>query len=86
MQFEFSPRFKKQFARAPKKVRTQTGERLAAMLEDEFHPLLNNHKLHGMYSGFRSINITGDWRIVYKKTDDEIFYLYAIGTHSELYS
>lgn len=86
MQFEFSPRFKKQFVKTPKKVRAQTSERLALLLGDEFHPLLNNHKLHGSYTGYRSINVTGDWRIVYRKTDNDTFYLYDIGTHSELYS
>lgn len=86
MQFEYSSRFKKQWAKAPKKVTVRASERLVYMLEDEFNPLLGNHKLAGNYASYRSINITGDWRIVYRKIDEETVFLYAIGTHSQLYS
>ena len=50
----------------------------------EFDESLNNHKLSGKYADYRSINVTGDIRIAYKRVPDG-FYLVAIGTHSELY-
>ena len=79
----------KQLERAPGKIRNSVVERLEIFKKDRFHPLLNNHSLTGNYKGFRSINITGDWRAIYSETKDEkgnitvIFEL--LGTHSQLY-
>jgi addiction module RelE/StbE family toxin len=60
-------------------------DRLKLFLSDEFSPILNNHHLHGEYNSCRSINITGDVRVIYKKMPGEICYLLEIGTHSQLY-
>jgi addiction module RelE/StbE family toxin len=49
-----------------------------------YHPTLKNHQLHGDYLGYKSVNITGDVRAIFKQTDDSIL-LVDIGTHSELY-
>jgi len=54
-------------------------------MENSFHPLLNNHSLTGTYEGCRSINVTRDYRIVYRQIDPGMFLLIDIGTHSELY-
>lgn len=32
---------------------------------DQYSPLLNNHSLTGKWRGYRSINITGDWRAIF---------------------
>ena len=60
-------------------------ERLLLLLTDTNNPLLNNHKLNPPYEGFFSINITGDYRLVYKKIDTRTYFLRAIGTHHQLY-
>src|SRR3989338_1371755 len=60
-------------------------EPIALMGTDEFNPLLNNHKLHHPYLGCSSINITGDWRLVYRKIDAECYQLRAVGTHHQLF-
>jgi addiction module RelE/StbE family toxin len=52
---------------------------------NEFHPILNNHKLKYDYEGYRSINLTGDWRIVFRKIDDNSVLLYRVGTHHQLF-
>jgi len=42
--------------------------------------------LTGKYKGFRSINITGDWRAVFRELKSgEIVYFDLLGTHSKLY-
>lgn len=46
--------------------------------------MLHDHTLHGKYATYRSINVTGDIRIAYKKTGSLIL-LIDIGTHHELY-
>jgi addiction module RelE/StbE family toxin len=86
MQLEYSPGFKKQWAKVPKKIRVRAMERLALLCEDPFNLLLNNHKLAGRYASHRSINITGDWRIVYRQIHNDTLHLRVIGTHSQLYS
>ena len=65
-------------------LRNRFKERRDIFLEDEFNPVLNNHSLRGKYQGYRSINITGDIRVIYKK-EREIVIFVTIGNHSELY-
>ncbi len=54
-------------------------------MEDLYNPLLNNHALSGKYTGYRSINITGNTRVIYKFLDENVILFVEIGTHSELY-
>ena len=53
------------------------------------NPQLNNHKLKRKWEGFRSINITTDFRDIYKEViysdGESIIYFVAIGTHEQLY-
>ena len=50
------------------------------------HPvLLNDHKLGPPFESYRSINITGDYRLVYKRINTDTYYLRAVGTHHQLY-
>lgn len=85
MQFSSSKGFKKIFKKLPKKIREQFATRIRIFLEDEYHPVLNNHRLAGEYEGCRSINITGDYRAVYQKRDMGSALFIDIGTHSQLY-
>lgn len=61
-------------------------ERVDIFRENEFDPILNNHKLHGEYANCKSINITSDVRLIYEKVAENIYHIIDIGTHSELYS
>lgn len=82
-------KFKKQLAKAPARIQRTLQQRLALFLKDQFHPLLHNHQLVGSYSKYRSINITGDWRALYKEVaiDEKhvIIEFHLFGTHSQLY-
>lgn len=86
MQFEYSSAFRKRFRKLPVKIQAHVGKRLALLLHDEYHPLLRNHALHGEYVAYRSVNVGGDIRILYRKVDEDTYFLLAVGTHSELYS
>ena len=66
-------------------MRLKARERVELLMRDARHPLLNDHPLHSPYDGCRSINITGDYRVVYRKITPDIIELRAIGTHPELY-
>lgn len=82
----FSKKFIKSYQKTPLKIRTSLKKRLAIFEKTPFSPVLNNHPLRGIYKNYRSINITGDWRAIYrpeKSGKKAIFKL--IGTHSQLY-
>ncbi|OGC96643.1 hypothetical protein A3H89_03550 [Candidatus Amesbacteria bacterium RIFCSPLOWO2_02_FULL_48_11] len=85
MQIDFAERFIKQLRKAPKSVQKSARERIEIFASDRFHPLLNNHVLSGKYQGYRSINITGDWRAVFRMIDNNTVYFEMLGTHSQLY-
>jgi len=60
-------------------------ERLELFLADEFNALLNNHQLHGEYEQCRSINITGDFRLIFKVQAKGEYLLTTIRTHHQLF-
>ncbi len=86
MRISFHSRFKKAYKKLSGKERKYFKKRMMLFQEDEFHILLKNHKLEGGYSNYRSINVTGDLRAIYKVMSDDIRIFYYIGSHSELYS
>ena len=76
--------FQKLISRSPHKIQLQFKNRLELFLENDHHPLLNNHRLTGKLKEYYSINVTGDWRALYSIQDDTIVFE-VIGTHSQLY-
>ncbi|OGK24959.1 hypothetical protein A3A46_00900 [Candidatus Roizmanbacteria bacterium RIFCSPLOWO2_01_FULL_37_13] len=85
MEIDYAPRFIKKLRKTPKKITVAFRERLEIFIKNKYSPILNNHQLTGQYSGLRSINITGDWRAIYKEIDKNTIYFVELGTHSELY-
>lgn len=84
----FSRQFRKKYQKIDNKIKSAFEKKLLLFQQDHFHPQLNNHKLTGKYLGFRSINITGDWRAVYEEIHEHgniSSYFIDIGTHSQLY-
>ncbi len=81
--------FHKNFKKALKKLKSgekkKLKERLKTFLDDEFNPILNNHPLRGKYKAYRSINITGDLRAIYKRKSFRRIIFVVLGTHSDLY-
>lgn len=77
--------FEKRFKKLPQPIQTKTKERLSLFLTDPFHPQLMNHLLKGNYLGYRSINITGDWRAIFKLMSEDVAIFVTIDTHSNLY-
>lgn len=80
-----SSEFRKRFRLSSSKLQDKIVSRLELLVADEFSSVLNNHELHGEYSGCRSINISGDIRLVYKKIDRGNYLLVIFGTHNQLY-
>lgn len=83
---EFSQKFIKSLRKSPRKIKVAFRNRLELFLTDKFHPILYNHALEGKYKNYRSINISGDWRAIFRELDGgEAIYFDFIGTHSQLY-
>ncbi len=76
--------FIKKFNKLPLKIQAKFGERLELFLKDPVNEVLNNHSVEKAFPECRSINVTGDYRAVYKQEGDTAFFV-NIGTHSELY-
>lgn len=85
MKIHFHRQFDKQYSQLKGKEKDRAQQRLALFLNNPFDSRLRNHPLQGRYLNYRSINITGDLRAIYKQVgaDESIFV--AIGTHSQLY-
>ena len=83
-------RFHRNFERQIKKLATngqvKLKKKLIIFMADEFNPILNNHPLKGKYKGYRSINIAGNLRAVYKRDPNNNCAIFiAIGSHNKLY-
>lgn len=86
MKIRFHKNFEKQYKKLKEPQKKKTQERLILFLENPFHFILANHALKGKYTGYRSINITGDLRAVYKFINEQECVFVAVDAHSNLYS
>lgn len=84
MIIDFHRDFTKDFKKLPSKIKKKFQDRLILFEKDESDPVLNNHALKGSYQGYRSINIGGDIRAIYRKNKQDTVFV-AIGSHSSLY-
>lgn len=85
MRVLFTERFKKRFAKLPRKIQQQFGKRFDLFLDNPNHALLRPHPLRGNLVGFRAFSVTGDYRVIYCILDQETVKLIDIGTHSQIY-
>lgn len=84
MRIKLHKNFEKDYKKLRAKEKQKFKERRNLFLEDEFNPILNNHQLKGKYLGHRSINITGDLRVIYKRDRNYVIFV-TIDSHSNLY-
>lgn len=78
-------KFEKKIAKLPIAIQKALAVKLVVFAEDPFAIILNNHQLHGEMKHYRSINITGDYRLLYEQYDSDTVRLVDIDTHSNLY-
>ena len=84
LRIDFSPLFNKQRKAAPLAIKQAFRDALDLFSEDPTHPALRNHPLSDEYAGFSSIDVTDDWRALFRQEKDRIIFAY-LGTHDELY-
>ncbi len=85
MKIRFHKNFEKQYKKLKKKEQEKLREKLELFIEKPFDSQLNNHPLKGKYTDYRSINITGNLRAIYKYINDEESIFVVVDTHSNLY-
>lgn len=89
VEINFSKNFDKELKKTPLKIKIAFRRRLNLFIQDQFHPTLNNHSLRGKLVGYRSINITGDWRAIFSvrvsNKGKQIVIFEMLGSHSHLY-
>lgn len=86
MKIVFHKNFEKDYKNLTNSIKLKIKERNILFMNDPYNPILNNHALHGKYLGYRSFNITGDIRIVYKLLNQDTALFSAVGHHNKLYS
>ncbi len=85
MKIKFHKNFEKQYKKLKINEKKKVISKLTLFFEDEFNPILNNHPLRGAYNGYRSSNINGNIRAIYKRTSRDLVVFVAVDTHSNLY-
>lgn len=85
LRIEFAPLFNKRRKAAPLEIKKAFRETIALFIENPDHPALRNHALKDRYAGFRSIDVTDDWRALYRSERKRIIFV-DLGTHEQLYA
>lgn len=85
---KYSQLFNKQRKAVLLEIKIAFREARELFFENPKHPSLRDHALKEKFAGYRSIDVTEDYRAIYKKNvegNQEIITFYMIGTHEELY-
>ncbi len=88
MKVRYSPDFYRKYKKADVRIRNRVDEKIVVFLKDPNDLQLDNHPLKGQWRGYRSIDITSDWRAIYEEAqirDEVVAYFVTLGTHNELY-
>ena len=88
MKIEYDPDFLKLVKKVDVRIRKYLKQKLEIFLKNPHELQLNNHQLRDKYEGYRSIDITSDWRAVYEEFEQSgeiVAYFVDLGTHKELY-
>lgn len=86
---KYDPAFIKTLKKLDVRIRKSFKQKITIFAQDPNNPELSNHPLTKKYLGYRSIDITNDYRALYIEKIEEnttIAYFIAIGTHEQLYN
>jgi len=88
MRIRYHPDFIKKLKKSDVRLRKSFINKITIFEKNPTDPILNNHALKRTYLGHRSIDITNDWRAIYKEShvrNETTAYFIIVGTHKELY-
>lgn len=87
MKYHTLPRFEKKlikYAKFDRDIFELIRKQIKLFENNENHPSLRVHKLHGEFEGYWSLSINRSIRIIYY-IENGMVYLVNIGTHNEVY-
>lgn len=85
---KYSNLFNKQRKALPLEIKIAFRDARELFLDNPSHSALRNHPLREKFAGYRSIDVTEDYRVLFKEIKAEkqiVIKFYTIGTHEELY-
>jgi len=85
---KFADRFERQLIDVPDEIKEAFLDTLELFLDDSRNPFLRNHPLKEKFIGYRSIDISDNWRTGFRETnlgEWAVITFHLIGTHEELY-
>lgn len=88
MRIKYSAVFLKTLKRQDVRIRKSFKQKIKIFEKNPHDLELNNHELSREYQGQRSIDITSDWRAIYKEVqidNEPVAYFVILGTHKQLY-
>ena len=88
MEIKYTKRFRGQYHKAGKQIKAAFAQTVDLFWADPQNPFLRNHALQDKFAGYRSIDVTEDWRAVFKETKSgarTVITFHLLGTHEELY-
>lgn len=85
MIIKFHKFFEKKYKKLSSSLKRKADQKLEFFLDNPFEETLNNHALKGKYLGYRSINLTGDLRMIYKNISPDIALFSNIDNHGNLF-
>jgi addiction module RelE/StbE family toxin len=84
MHIIFHKSFIKEYKKLQTEIQNKFDERLRFFRDGTNLSILNTHSLQGKHRGYKSLNVNGDIRAIYKEEYKVIIFV-SIGSHSELY-
>ena len=84
MRVKFKRKFEKEYGKLEESVRRKFLERLEVFKKNPRDPVLCVHKLKGVYKGYKSINVGGNYRAIFLQHGGSVTF-FSIGSHSYLY-
>ena len=89
MRIQLAPKLVKKLKKQDVRLRKSFKKAIDLFTDNPDHPHLNNHELQRELKGYRSIDITSDWRGIYQEiteeTEEPLAYFVDLGKHRELY-
>lgn len=80
--------FLKKLKKVDVRIRKSFKEKIILFSKNPVDPQLNNHALREQYEGYKSIDITADYRAIYEEVKikrKKVSYFILLGTHEELF-
>lgn len=88
MKIAYDPSFLEKLKKLDVRIRRRVNEKILLFSKNPDDSQLDNHPLQREYQGYMSIDISSDYRAIYKETkigNEVVAYFIFLGTHKELY-